>query len=126
MSEHEPTPPPAVPGVSTNPSDAGNANLIYILYLIAFAAGITALVGVIMAYVARDDAPEWLRSHYRNQINIFWKGLLYTVVSLVLCVILIGFVLIFISVIWYVVRIVKGMQALTKGEAIDDPGRWGF
>lgn len=126
MSEHESTPPPAVPGVSTNPSDAGNANLIYILYLIAFAAGITALVGVIMAYVARDDAPEWLRSHYHNQINIFWKGLLYTVVSLILCVVLIGFVLIFISVIWYVIRIVKGMQALTRSEGIEDPGRWGF
>ena len=79
-----------------------------------------------MAYIAKDDAPDWLRTHYNNQINIFWKGLLYSVVSAVLCVILIGFLLLLLTLIWYVVRIVKGMQAISKGEAIENPGSWGF
>lgn len=112
--------------VSTNPKEAGNANLIYILYLAAVVAGITAIVGVIMAYVAKDDTPDWLRSHYNNQINIFWKGLLYSIVSAILCVVLIGFLLLLLTLIWYVVRIVKGMQALAKGEAIENPASWGF
>ncbi len=125
MSNNEITP-GQTPGISTNPNEAGNANLIYILYLVAFAAGITGIVGVVMAYVAKDTSEDWLRSHYHNQINIFWKGLLYMVVSLIVCVVLIGFVLIFVSTLWYIIRIVKGMQALTRGEAIAEPGRWGF
>ncbi len=118
--------PSQTPGISTNPNEAGNANLIYILYLVAFAAGITGIVGVVMAYLAKDTAPEWLRTHYSNQINIFWKGLLYILVSLILCVVLIGFVLIFVSTLWYIVRIVKGMQALTRNEPVAEPSRWGF
>ena len=36
-------------GISTNPKESGNANLIYILYLVAFVVGITSIVGVVMA-----------------------------------------------------------------------------
>lgn len=119
-------PPSQSTGISTNPDDAGNANLIYILYLLVFAGGITGIIGVVMAYLAKDTKSDWLRSHYINQINIFWKGLLYMTVSVILCVVLIGFVLIFVSTLWYIIRVVKGMQTLTRGEAITDPGRWGF
>lgn len=112
--------------ISTNPAERGNANLIYILYLIGLAAGMTAVIGVIMAYLAKDQAPEWLRSHYRNQINIFWKTIVYSLISALLCLVLIGFVLIFVVLIWYIVRVVKGMQALARGEPITDPESWGF
>ncbi len=125
MSESQSTP-QGEPPISTNPSESGNANLIYILYLVAFAVGITSVVGVVMAYMAKAEAPDWLKSHYDNQINIFWKGLLYGVISCVLMVVLIGFVLIVITLVWYIVRIVKGMQALSKREAIENPGDWGF
>ena len=125
MSDSQSTP-PQEPAISTNPKESGNANLIYILYLVAFVVGITSIVGVVMAYMAKAEAPDWLKTHYNNQINIFWKGLLYGIVSCVLMVVLIGFVLIIVTLIWYIVRIVKGMQALSKGEAIENPGSWGF
>jgi len=125
MTNNE-VPPSQTPGISTNPDEAGNANLIYILYLLVFAGGITGIIGVVMAYLAKDTEKDWLRSHYINQINIFWKGLLYMVVSVILCVVLIGFILIFISTLWYIVRTVKGMQAVTRSEPVADPGRWGF
>ena len=125
MSESQPTP-PSEPAISTNPNERGNANLIYILYLVAFVVGITSIVGVVMAYMAKDEAPDWLKTHYRNQINIFWKGLLYGLVSLVLVFVFIGVLLMIAVVVWYIVRIVKGMQALTKGEPIENPGSWGF
>ncbi len=125
MSEQQPTP-PSEPAISTNPSEKGNANLIYILYLVGVVVGITPIVGVIMAYMAKSEAPDWLVSHYNNQINIFWKGLLYGLISCVLMLVLIGFVLILVALIWYIVRTVKGMQELSKGQPIANPGSWGF
>ncbi len=114
------------PVISTDPKQAGNANLIYILYLVASVVGVTAIVGVVMAYMAKDDAPDWLRSHYHNQINIFWKGLLYMAVGAVLSLVLIGFLIILAAFIWYIIRIVKGMQTLAKGEPYPNPSGWGF
>lgn len=125
MSEPQASP-PSEPAISTNPSEKGNANLIYILYLVAVAVGLTAIVGVIMAYMAKDEAPDWLKTHYHNQINIFWKGLLYMVIGAVLSIVLIGFLIMLAAFVWYVVRIVKGMQSLSKGEAIADPSSWTF
>lgn len=112
--------------ISTNPKEAGNANLIYLLYLVGIAAGITAVVGVVMAYLAREEAPDWLKSHYRNQINIFWKALLYAVVGGMLTIVVIGFLILLAALIWYIVRVVKGMQALARAEAVADPASWGF
>jgi len=114
------------PQISTNPGERGNANLIYILYLAAAVVGITGIVGLVMAYMAKDQAPDWLKSHYRNQIHIFWKGLLYSLIGVVLMVVLIGFLILLATLIWYIVRIVKGMQALSKGEAYPNPSSWGF
>jgi uncharacterized membrane protein len=112
--------------ISIEPKDSGNANLIYILYLISLVLGITAIVGVIMAYIGKDQAPEWLQSHYNNQINIFWKGLLYSVISIILTVVIIGILMLLVVLIWYIVRTVKGMQALSRGEPYPNPGSWGF
>jgi uncharacterized membrane protein len=112
--------------ISTDPTQKGNANLIYILYLVGLAAGLTTIVGVVMAYMAKGQGPEWLQSHYRNQINIFWKALAYFVVGAVLSVILIGFLVWLAATIWYIVRVVKGLQALSRNEAIANPASWGL
>jgi uncharacterized membrane protein len=114
------------PVISTDPNQSGNANLIYILYLVSCVVGVTAIIGVVMAYMAKDDAPDWLRSHYHNQINIFWKGLLYMVIGAVLSIVLIGFLILLVAFIWYIIRIVKGMQSLAKGEPYPDPASWTF
>lgn len=112
--------------ISIQPGDRGNANLIYILYLVGLVVGITPIIGVIMAYIARGDADGVLRSHYDNQINIFWKWILYVVISFVLTVVLIGFLLLLGVLIWYIVRVIKGMQTLGRGEAYPNPASWGF
>lgn len=112
--------------VSMEPKDSGNANLIYILYLVSIVVGITAIIGVVMAYMAKDEAPDWLRSHYNNQINIFWKGLLYSIIGGILCVIMIGFIILLFALIWYIVRTVKGMQSLSRGEPYPNPSSWLF
>lgn len=125
MSEQEPST-GGGPNISTNPGDGGNANLIYILYLAGLVVGITSIIGVVMAYMGKGSAPDWLKSHYHNQINIFWKGLVYCIAGGLLSIVLIGFLILLFALIWYIVRIVKGMQALSKGEPIPNPSSWGF
>lgn len=112
--------------ISVDPNTRGNANLVYILYLVAIVIGVTSIVGVIMAYVAKDQADPLLKSHYDNQINIFWKGLLYMLIGVVTSVILIGFLVLLAALVWYIVRCVKGMQALSAGQPIENPGSWVF
>jgi len=126
MSESQPNP-AGGPPISTNPGDAGNANLIYILYLAGLVTGgVTTLIGVVMAYMAKDAAPDWLGSHYRNQIHIFWKGLVYAIAGSLLSIVLIGFLVLLFALVWYIVRIVKGMQTVSRGEAYPAPSSWGF
>lgn len=111
-----------VPMAST---EGNNARLVYILYLVAIIlGGVTALVGLVMAYVYRGEAPEWLSSHYRFQIRTFWIGLLYSLISMLLSVIGIGFLLGFLTLIWWILRCVKGLQALEKREPVANPETW--
>jgi uncharacterized membrane protein len=77
-----------------------------------------------MAYLGKPRAPDWLVSHYNNQINIFWKMLLYSFVGLLLTFVLIGLLVILAAVVWYIVRVVQGMQALSRNEPIANPGSW--
>ena len=44
---------------------ATQAKVIYVLYLAALLNGVTMLIGVVMAYLARGDGPDWLNTHYR-------------------------------------------------------------
>jgi uncharacterized membrane protein len=103
-----------------------NAKIIYILYLISLAVGVTSIVGVVMAYVNKDGAPEWLQSHYHFQIRSFWISLLYVVVSCILFIIVIGFLLLALWLVWFIVRCVKGLKALDQKQPIADVMTWGF
>lgn len=116
----------ADPVVTVDPGNKGNANLVYILYLCSFLIGISSVVGVVMAYVGKEDASPLVRSHYDNQINIFWKMLLYVLVGTILLLVVVGILIIFAAVVWYVIRIVKGMQALAADQPIENPGSWGI
>lgn len=109
------------------PSDprAGEAaKIVYILYLVGLIVGITAIVGVIIAYVNRADAPDWIRSHYRLQIRTFWIGLLYGLVSLAAAFVVVGFLLALVVLAWWIVRCAKGLQLLAHGEPYDNEASW--
>jgi uncharacterized membrane protein len=100
--------------------------IIYILYLVGLISGITLLIGVIMAYVNRDGAPDWLQSHYRFQIRTFWIGLLYSVIGGILSIVLIGFLIWLFTVVWLIVRCVKGFKYLERREAVPNVESWMF
>ncbi len=103
-----------------------NAQLVYILYFVSFAIGITVLVGLIMAYLNRGRAGENIDTHYTWLIRTFWIGLLYGAISFVLAFVLIGFLMMLAVVVWIVIRLVKGLQLLGRGEPIPDTQTWLF
>lgn len=47
------------------------SKIVYFLYLAGLVFGITGIIGVVMAYINRNDAPEWLETHYQFQIRTF-------------------------------------------------------
>lgn len=113
-------------GIQINAEDAGSAKLVYILYLASVVFGITAIVGVVMAYINKSEAPQWLQSHYRFQIRTFWIGLLYGFVGMLLMIVLIGWLILLFTLVWWIIRCVKGLQALDKKAAHANPTGWMF
>jgi uncharacterized membrane protein len=111
---------------TTDPAPAKNVRLIYILYLVSILLGLTAIIGLIMAYVNQGEAAEWLKSHYQFLIRTFWIGLLYSVASVILMTIAIGFILIWGVLIWFIIRCVKGMKMLDDGKPHPNPTSWMF
>jgi uncharacterized membrane protein len=103
------------------------AKIIYILYLVGVVTGgLTILIGVIMAYVYRDESPEWLRTHYTSQIRMFWMSLLYCLIAGLLMLVLIGFLLMAAILVWWIIRCVKGLKHLDQKAAYPDYLGWAF
>lgn len=102
------------------------AKLVYILYLVGFFLPICALAGVILAYVKRDEAGPVARSHIDFQIRSFWIGLLGMVATVVLWIVLLGWAVSLLWVVWALARFITGLLALTDGRPVRDPETWGF
>lgn len=112
--------------IAEKPASVDTARMIYILYLIGLVIGITSIVGLIMAYINKDEAPDWLKTHYQFQIRSFWISLLYGFISLLLCLILIGFVLFLVIAVWWIVRCVKGLKYVDQRQPVPNPTGWWF
>ncbi|MGE0502861.1 MAG: DUF4870 family protein [Rhizobiaceae bacterium] len=105
---------------------ATNVQVVYILYLAGFVIGITPIVGLVIAYVNRGKSPPWLETHYTWAIRTFWIGLLYSFIGFILAFVLIGFLVLLATAVWYVVRIIFGLQALGREEPMKNPQSWFF
>ncbi len=112
------------PAGAEEAAGAGTANIVYILYLVAIVFWPLAIVGLIMSYVNRGDAAEWVASHYRLQIRSFWIGLLIGVVGAVGSFFLVGYVVLLAGLVWWIVRSVKGLKSLARSEPYPDPASW--
>ncbi len=124
MSETDPQPPR--PGAADRWLEPGanNIQLIYVLYLVGFVVGITAVVGIVLAYLNRGKSEGWVETHYTWAIRTFWIGVLFAAVSVLLMIIGIGFVLLLAAGVWVVVRTVVGLQAVSRGDPIRNPESW--
>jgi len=91
--------------------------VVYVLYALSYFAGITAIVGIIINYVKKDDvAGTWLESHFRWQIRTFWFGLLWAVIGAATIIIFIGMAILFANFCWIIYRIVKGWLNLNENK----------
>lgn len=108
----------------------GTAFIAYALYLLSIpSAGILALVGLIVAYVGRDEATGVARSHIEEQIRVwwvaFWWGVAIAVGYIVggaLAVVLVGIPILMLAWlaalivgIWFTVKNLFGLIALLDG-----------
>ncbi len=91
--------------------------IIYALYAASFLVGITAIVGIVLNYVKKDDvAGTFMESHFRWQIRTFWFGLLWAVVGAITWIIIVGWFVLSANAIWIIYRIVKGWLRLNENK----------
>jgi len=100
-----------------------NINLIYYLYLASIVLGVTAIVGVIMAFMNRGDG-DWLDSHYTYQIRTFWIGLLYFAIGVILAMVVIGAAVIVATLVWWIVRCLTGLKLAGQMKPVPAPTTW--
>ena len=106
--------------------ERGLAFAVYVLYLLGYITGITAIIGVVIAYIQAESANAPVKSHYTFQIRTFVIGLIYFLVGLVLLHLAIGALIILWALVWSLVRNVKGLLALNRNDPIANPELWMF
>jgi uncharacterized membrane protein len=130
------TPPPQTP------DSLGEARMMaiicYALFIATFTNGLTAIIGVVLAYIKRADARGTIwESHFTNLIRVFWIGIV--VLLLFLVALMAGFIGFFRAVqvdtfpgvvwlvpvfwicgviyfVWYLFRTVKGLIYAIDGK----------
>jgi uncharacterized membrane protein len=112
--------------------------VVYALYLVGLANGLTILIGLVIAYANREAASPMARSHYTFLIRTFWLSIAWFLigcaligVGAVFSIILVGIPLVILgglicSVvgIWFAVRAIVGVITLSRGEAYPRPDTW--
>lgn len=107
-------------------ANTGTAKLIYFGYLAGLIIPFVSLIGLIMAYINKGNGPHWLDENYRFQIRTFWIGVLYFFTSALLTIIVIGWFTFIVTLIWYIIRCVKGIKALNNNKAPENIDGWLF
>lgn len=101
------------------------ALIVWGLYIASYFTGITAIIGVIIAYVKRKEvAGTPFESHMIYAIRTFWISLIGIVISCVLLIVGIGFILLAALAIWQIYRIVRGIIRALDSQPIDNPEGW--
>ena len=99
--------------------------LVYFLYLLGPANGLTLLVGALIAFLRKDKAAPWLAGHYEFQI----RTLIY-MVALVVIAIVCAITIILLPVtmliwlllgLWLIIRVAIGLVRLVDGRPHPDP-----
>lgn len=100
--------------------------VIYVLYLLGYFTGVSALAGVIIAHIQKGSSSGYISTHYEFQIWTFWMGLAYLIVGGVLTMVLVGYVILGWWILWSLIRTIKGLLAINKRQPIGNPRSWLF
>jgi len=134
MEQHDLSGPPEQPAqkpeapsapASASGFDFNRPTVIGLLYLSSFIFGITVIVGVVLAYVWKGEPhAEWETSHYDYLIRTFWIGLIGGFVSILLMIVLVGFLLMLAVGVLVVVRCVLSIVNAQKQQPMPNPETW--
>ncbi|WP_024301298.1 membrane protein [Pseudogulbenkiania sp. MAI-1] len=90
---------------------------VYILQAASLFVGVTAIVGIVINYLKRDDTRGTLyESHFLWQMRTFWWGLLGLALGYLTVFLLVGFLILFAVYVWLIYRVVKGFLNLNDGK----------
>jgi uncharacterized membrane protein len=129
-----------------DPGEAATAQTVYILFLVGLifplmpiivlitaftvtpilgwlilAYALTPIIGLIWAYSDRTEAPAWVQTHYQFQSRTLWLGLLYGVVAAATIYFVIGWLIALFVLVWWIMRCIKGLNAISRGAPFDYP-----
>lgn len=103
-------------------SDKRIVIVIYALYLLSLFIGLTWIAAVIIHYIKRPEIQDAvLRSHLNWQIRTFWLTLLGCIIGGVLSFFLVGFLVLFAVVVWFLYRMIRGLLALLDNKPMPPP-----
>lgn len=108
------------------------AAVVWLLYILSIpSAGTLAIVGLIVGYVARGSARGWIRTHFDQQIRIFWQSFWWHILPWVIAAIvavafgpvgllalLLPLLVNLILLIWFTVVSVFGLIALVQAKPV--------
>ena len=122
LPEVTPAAPVAVAVVAQNvkESDYTYFLIAHILIGVAlFTGGISGIVGVVMAYIKRDDVRgTYLESHAKWIAETFWWSFWLSIVGAVLTFVLVGFPVLFAVWVWSIYRVVMGAVRISERRAV--------
>lgn len=119
--ENQPVSQPQNTSPSVTDQQKNSVLLVYILQALSFVVGITAIAGVVINYLKRDEVRgTFLESHVNWQIKTFWYALLGYFIGFILLIVLIGGLIMLAVTVWYIYRIIKGWLALNDGKELPD------
>ena len=112
----------------SNDFDMNRPTIISLLYIGYFLMGISAVIGIILAYVWKGEThASWEDSHYRYLIRTFWMGFVWTgvaVIGSIVTLFLLAWILFPLVAVWFAARAVKSLLAAQKREPVQNVETW--
>ena len=81
-------------------------------------------IGLAIAYVERGRATPEFATQYRYLIRTVLIGAVYLLASLLLCLVLVGYLALMATAVWFYARCIRAMLALSRGETLTRPSTW--
>ena len=112
--------------------------VVYALYLVGLANGLTILIGLVLAYANRGGAGARMRTHYTFLIRTFWLwfvwaliagalilwGGLFSLILVGLPFFALGWLIFGMVHIWFALRSIVGVIYLARDEPYPRPHSW--
>ena len=115
MAEQTPQP-------QTGGFDMNKSTIISLLYLGSFITGLSGLIGIVLAFVWKDEVSgTWEESHLQYHIMTFVVGFVASIIAALLMLVLIGFLLLPVIALWIIARSVVALLKAQKQEPMPDP-----